>query len=177
VCGNGSGVPWAVCRRRAEVRGDPLASISRASFLNACPKASSSSASRGPALPLANRKHRSAWTCRCSASDTCIPVNRATAWAILRQSLVKGVGWRVVHHHCTNWVLAAARRPATTIGNHINWRELSASRCCTVVRRGNTPLGYRTTSTGCKAHSRSNFRLDKSNKVRPVRCPTTTHRR
>jgi hypothetical protein len=75
VCGDGVGVPWAICRRGVKVRGNPLASSFIASCLNTRPKASSSSASFGPTLPLANRKQRSAWTCRCIASDIVSPVS------------------------------------------------------------------------------------------------------
>ena len=65
VCGDGLGVPWAICWRAVKVRGNPLASSFIASCLNTRPKASSSSASFRPTPPLANRKQRSAWTCRC----------------------------------------------------------------------------------------------------------------
>jgi hypothetical protein len=75
VRGDGVGVPWALCRRGVKVRGNPLASSFIASCLNTRPKASSSSASFGPTLPLANRKQRSAWTCRCIASDIVSPVS------------------------------------------------------------------------------------------------------
>ena len=59
VRGDGVGVPWAICRRGVKVSGNPLASSFIASCLNTRPKASSSSASFGPTLPLANRKQRS----------------------------------------------------------------------------------------------------------------------
>src|SRR5207245_1094051 len=68
VCGDGVGVPWAICWRGVKVRGNPLASSFIASCLNTRPKASSSSASFGLTFPLANRKQRSAWTWRCIAS-------------------------------------------------------------------------------------------------------------
>jgi hypothetical protein len=64
VRGDGVGVPWAICRRGVKVSGNPLASSFIASCLNTRPKASSSSASFGPTLPLANRKQRSAWTAK-----------------------------------------------------------------------------------------------------------------
>ena len=75
VCGDGVGVPWAIRRQGVDKRGNPLASSFIASCLNTRPKASSSSASFGPTLPLANRKQRSAWTCRWIASDIVSPVS------------------------------------------------------------------------------------------------------